>query len=375
MEKKRISVFSAFYPFRGGIAQFNARLYRSLEQLADVKAFTFKKQYPNWLFPGQTQFVSASDNADPIPARRIVSTFNPFSYFSAGIKLRKSRPTLFIANYWMTFFVPMFLVFNWFLPKKVKRIALLHNFVPHEKRFFDRIFNRLLVRQFDGFIVMSDKVRDDLLEFQPNARFLEIEHPWYDHFGEAIDQSIARDKLGIAMDKHTLLFFGIIRDYKGLDLLIDAMSALGSDYQLIIAGEIYGDKSVYLNQIQKSVMRSNIYLFDQYISDDEVKVYFSAADVSVLPYRGATQSGVTATSFYFNVPVIATNVGGLSQSVGHEVKGLIAENPDVQEITTTIQRYFSENWKSKCQESIRHARQQYSWEYFANELIDFSDRL
>ena len=356
MKEKKISIFSAFYPFRGGIAQFNARFYRSLERISKVKAFTFNQQYPSWLFPGQTQFVTDLDNADSIPADRIVSTFRPWTYISAAWKLRKSKPTVYIANYWMTIFTPMYVVFNLFIPKKVKRIALLHNFIPHEKRFFDRLLNRWMVKLFDGFVVMSDKVRDDLLSVNPEARFVQLEHPWYDHFGTPMDQAVARERLGISLTKHTLLFFGIIREYKGLDLLINAMDELDSDYQLVIAGEVYGDFAYLEQLISKSKNKSNIHLFNSYISDEEVKWYFSAADVCVLPYKSATQSGVTATSFYFNVPVIATNVGGLSQSVGHEVKGLIADYPTVEALVTTIQRYTAEEWKSKCQQAITHAR-------------------
>jgi glycosyltransferase involved in cell wall biosynthesis len=375
MKEKKISIFSAFYPFRGGIAQFNARFYQSLERISKVKAFTFNQQYPSWLFPGQTQFVTDLDNADSIPSGRIVSTFRPWTYISAAWKLRKSNPTVYIANYWMTIFTPMYAVFNVFLPKKVKRIALLHNFIPHEKRFFDRLFNRWMVKLFDGFIVMSDKVRDDLLSVHPEARFVQLEHPWYDHFGTPMDQAVARERLGISPTKHTLLFFGIIREYKGLDLLINAMDELDSDYQLVIAGEVYGDFSYLEQLISKSKNKSNIHLFNSYISDEEVKWYFSAADVCVLPYKSATQSGVTATSFYFNVPVIATNVGGLSQSVGHEVKGLIADYPTVEALTSTIQRYTAEEWKSKCQQAITHARHRYSWDYFAKEVLEFSDRI
>ena len=222
---------------------------------------------------------------------------------------------------------------------------------------------------------MSDKVKDDLLSVRPDARFIQLEHPWYDHFGSPINQEVAREKLGLDPNKHTLLFFGLIRAYKGLDLLINAMGKLGHEYQLVVAGEMYGDEKFYRELISKSPNVSNIHLFNKYISDDEVQYFFSSADVCVLPYRNATQSGVTATSFFFNIPVIATNVGGLSQAVGHEVKGLIVDSVTEEDLTLTIERYFNEQWKPKCQEAIAHARYQFSWEHFTNEVLQFSERI
>jgi len=375
MRKLNIAIFSAFFPFRGGIAQFNARLFRSLEKMASVETYTFNKQYPNWLFPGKTQFVTDQDKADPIPAQRVVSTFAPWTYVTGARKLAKTSPDVFIANYWMTIFVPMFIVFNWFLPKKSKRIVILHNLIPHEKRFFDRFLNKQLVRLFDGFVVMSDTVRDELLSLRSNAKFLQLEHPWYDHFGHQLPQNEAKKMLNLDEDKKTVLFFGIIRAYKGLDLLIEAFDALGDDYQLVIAGEIYGNDNQYEQMISSMSSKKRIHLFNRYISDEEVNVFFSASDVCVLPYRSATQSGVTATAFHFNVPIIATPVGGLPQTIGHEEKGLLTDAISAVAIANTLSVYFAEGWKPRCQEAITVAKSQHSWDHFAKELLDFSIHL
>lgn len=375
MNKQRFSVFSAFYPFRGGIAQFNARLFRALEKRVDLKAFTFKKQYPDFLFPGTSQFVTTEDLADPIPAERIVSTFNPLSYISGIRRLRVAQPDVFIANYWMSFFGLFLGLFALFLPKKVKKIAILHNLVPHEKRFFDAPLNRFFVNRYQGFVVMSDSVEKDLKKFRPDAKVLRMDHPWYDHFGSLIDKKGARQRLNLDHEKKTLLFFGIIRPYKGLDLLIQAFEMLPEDYQLVIAGEVYGKEHDYHQQIAKSSSKERIHFFNRYISDGEVHVFFSAADACVLPYRSATQSGITATSFHFEVPMVATDVGGLASIVGDGYMGAIAKEVTPVSISEGVKRLFDENHYQQCQENIKREKEKNTWEVFAQRLVDFSSSL
>ncbi len=375
MNKQRFSVFSAFYPFRGGIAQFNARLFRALEKKVDTSAFTFKKQYPDFLFPGTSQFVTTEDQADPVPAKRIVSTFNPLSYIRGIHSLRKAKPDVFIANYWMSFFGLFLGLFAAFLPKKVKKVAILHNLVPHEKRFFDAPLNRFFVKRYHGFVVMSDSVERDLKQIRPGARILRVDHPWYDHFGSLIDCKEARRMLNVAVDKKTLLFFGIIRPYKGLDLLIQAFNMLPEDYQLVIAGEVYGNNNDYHQQVANSSGRERIHFFNRYISDREVHVFFSAADACILPYRSATQSGITATSFHFEVPMVATDVGGLASIVGDHYMGVIAKEVTPDSISAGIKQLFDENLYILCQKNIRKEKEKNTWEAFAQRLVDFSTSL
>lgn len=371
----KISIFSAFYPFRGGIAQFNAKLYRELERENEIEAFTFKKQYPDFLFPGTSQFVEENENVDKIPAKRIVSTFNPFSYFKAAREIRNSNPEVFISNYWMSFFG----VFMGIMANKQRnstsKIAIIHNLIPHEPRFFDKWLNSFFLKRFDGFVVMSDKVKHDLLKSKPGAKFIQLEHPWYDHFGDILDSTESKQRLKILEDKKTLLFFGLIRDYKGLDLLIDAFSELDDSYQLLIAGEVYGNPGKYESQISNSVSKERIFFFNKYIPDDEVKYFFSAADVCILPYRSATQSGITATSFHFEVPIIATNVGGLHETVKNEQNGLIVEKQDSESIKQAIHNYFDKGLKEKFRQSIRKEKSENSWGQFAESLILFANSL
>lgn len=368
----KISIFSAFYPFRGGIAQFNARLVRSLEKENEVSAFTFKKQYPNFLFPGTNQFVGENDLVDKIEAKRIVSTFNPFTYLGAAKTIKAASPDLFITNYWMSFFGIFMGLFASKQKKEITKLAIIHNLIPHEQRFFDKWFNHFFLKRYDGFVVMSDSVKNDLLSCKPNAKYIQLNHPWYDHFGEKISALEAREKLKISPTKKTILFFGLIRDYKGLDLLIDAFSELNDEYQLVIAGEVYSNLQKYERQIAQSKAQSRIFFFNQYIPDSEVQNYFSAADVCILPYRTATQSGITATSFHFEVPIIATNVGGLKKIIELPELGLIVEEPKTNMLKDAICCYFENNLKEKFQINIRKEKESNTWGEFAKSLISFS---
>ena len=371
----KISIFSAFYPFRGGIAQFNGRLFRELEKKNPIKAFTFKNQYPNFLFPGTTQFVDEKDSSDKIPADRIVSTFNPLTYISASKRIKESQPDVFIANFWMSFFGVFLGFFAKRLPVTTKRIAIIHNLIPHEPRFFDKWLIRYFLKRYDAFVVMSDAVRNDLLKFKPEAKLIQMNHPWYDHFGEKIDRDSAHDQIGIDSKKKTILFFGIIRDYKGLDLLLDAFNSLDESYQLLIVGEVYSKLEMYQDLINHSPNKERIHFFNKYIQDSELNVYFSAADLCVLPYRTATQSGITATSFHFDVPILATNVGGFKSQIEAPGLGIVVNNPDSLLIQNGIEKYFNENLKSQFIDAIHVEKSKNTWEMYADKLISFSQEL
>lgn len=367
----KISLLSAFYPYRGGIAQFGAMLFRALEKDHDVKAFTFKRQYPGFLFPGSTQFVQDGDNADPIPANRVLDTTNPLSFGKTAGVIKSLEPDLVISQYWMTFFGPAFGSVHKRL-KGTKRITILHNVIPHEKRFFDAPANRYFLKYNDGFVVMSDKVLADLLSIRPDAKYLRIDHPSYDHFGESVDCLVALNSINLDPSKRHILFFGFIRDYKGLDLLIDSMLDLSHEFHLIIAGECYGDFSKYERQIEQNGLKDRVHIFNRYIPDKEVKFFFSASDVCVLPYKSATQSGITAIANHFALPVIATDVGGLKESISHDVDGLLVSNADPHLIGNAIKKYFREGKGLVFRKKLEETKNQKSWSTFAQRLIDFA---
>lgn len=371
----KVSLFSAFYPLRGGIAQFSAMLYRALEKDHEVSAFTFKRQYPNFLFPGTSQYVTDDDNPDVIKAEAVLDSVNPITFKTSAKKINQKNPDVFISQYWITFFGPSLGGLQKRLKKGTKRICILHNVIPHEKRFFDKGANRFFLKQNEGFVVMSDAVLKDLLSLKPEAKYLRIDHPVYDQFGAKKGRSEALEELKLPEDKKYVLFFGFIRDYKGLDLLIESLTSLPEEYHIIVAGEVYGSFEKYEKLIESTGTESRVHLFNHYISDDEVTNYFSAADVCALPYKDATQSGITAISHHFELPIIATDVGGLKENTRHLETGLIVEKPESGLIAKSIAQYFDENHKEKMSQNIAIEKGQNSWENFAAKVMDFAETL
>ncbi len=368
----KIALLSAFYPYRGGIAQFGAMFYRALEQRHDVKAYTFKRQYPDFLFPGTSQLVTDQDNADQIPAERILDSMQPLTYRKTAKAMMDFHPDIVISQYWMTFFGPSIGSVHKKIGSKAKRIAILHNVIPHEKRFFDRPANRFFLKHNDAFVVMSDTVMKDLLSLKPDAKFLRIDHPVYSQFGDRIDRTEALVKLNLPTDKKYLLFFGFIREYKGLDLLLETLVLLDDSYHVIVAGETYGSFDKYEELIKKHQLSERVHLFTEYISDEEVSTYFSASDVCMLPYKNATQSGITAIAHHFNTPIIATDVGGLKETIANNETGLIVERPDSQLLKSAIHKYFERNLQEVMSTNILNRKADNNWENFAQKILEFS---
>ena len=369
----KVVFFSALPPYRGGISDFSELVVSAMEQLCDLKAFTFKKQYPDFLFPGKTQL---SHNKFSKSYPRIVSGFNPLSYFSAVRQLKKSSPTIFITNYWMTFFAPMNIFFSKSLKNECLKIAIIHNLIPHEKRFFDSFFNRIFVKSYDGFIVLSESVKKDLLAIDPTAKHCLLKHPSYNQFGDKIAREEAAAALGLDPTKKILLFFGLIRNYKGLDLLLEAFSNLNKEFILLIAGEVYGDEITYSNLISKS-KNKNIHFVNQFIDEQDVKLYFSVADLCVLPYKSATQSGIQALANSFCLPVLISNVGGLAEDIVDEKNGFILNDINPLAIQNKIEEIFYENKLTQVEENLKleNILLNDTWTKFSDSLIQFCDTL
>jgi glycosyltransferase involved in cell wall biosynthesis len=368
----KIAFLSTFYPYRGGIAQFNAALFHALEKENQLKAFTFSRQYPDLLFPGKTQYTTQNDQADEIPALRTLDSLNPFTYYSTAKKINQFEPDLLIISYWMPFFAPSLgMVAKLVRKKGTKVISILHNIIPHEPKIGDLTLNRFFVRQNDACITLSQAVAQDLQKLSPTKKHSFHPHPIYEHFGEKIHKEIACERLKIPKDKKTLLFFGLIRDYKGLDILLEAFDNLSDEYILLIAGECYGKVDKYLELISKNKNKKQIFDHIRYIPDQEVPLFFSAADLLVLPYRTATQSGVVAISYHFDLPVIVTDVGSLKELVGKHEIGLVVSKPDSTEITVAIQAFFDNDLKPKFQKNIKQFKTKYSWDSLAKEITNF----
>ena len=373
----KVVYLSTFYPYRGGIAQFNALLFRAMEKHHEMHAVTFKRQYPNMLFPGKTQYVTQDDIADPVPAVRKLDSVNPLSYWTTAKYLRKQAPDLVLTKYWMTFFGPSLGFVLGRQSRFTKRIAVLDNVIPHEKRFFDNAFNRYFLRRNDGFIAMTEKVKEDLLSYVPHAKCVVIPHPVYNQFGTKVtrEEALNQLNLGYLKDRKILLFFGIIRDYKGLDLLLDVMAALPKEYHLILAGESYGSFDGYAQQIEELSIGDRCHVFQRYISDGEVPWFFSAADVCMLTYKSATQSGITGIAQHFELPMIATHVGGLAETIQHGKTGLICRDRSPKSIADSVITYFEEGMRTSMSMELARENKNNTWEGFADKLLAFVKEL
>jgi len=366
----KIAYLSTFYPYRGGIAQFNAALYRSFEKFAEVKAYTFTRQYPSFLFPGQTQLVLPSDKADRILAERILDTINPMSYLRSAQKIRRWEPELLLTKFWMPFFAPSLGTVCKYMSDSTTKISILDNVKPHEKRPGDERLTKYFLRHNDAFVVMSETVKNDLLELKADARFIEHVHPLYNHFGEKVPQKIAQDKLLLPFDKKILLFFGFIRDYKGLDILIETMKYLPEEYHLLIAGEPYGNFDKYERLIKIHEVEDKITKHVRYISDAEVPLCFSAADLCVLPYRSATQSGIIAIAYHFDLPIVATNVGSLREMIEPNDTGYLVAKPDALLLADAIKAVFAQSLLEKYRKNIQIYKSIASWDSLARKIAD-----
>lgn len=367
----KIAILSPFYPYRGGIAQFSGRLYTELQKENEVKAFTFTTLYPEFLFPGKTQYVTEDDTATVIDSERVLNSINPFSYIKTAKRINKYEPDVLIVAYWMPFMSPAYSIICNLINKKTKIIALVHNVISHEPSFFEAPLAKLFFNRCDGFIALSEPVKKDLQRLKPNSKVLVKEHPIYDHYGDRIDKAMACKDLGIKDYKKNLLFFGLIRDYKGLDMLIEAMADLDDSYQLIIAGECYGDFSKYQRLIGQSPLRDNIVAMEQYIPDSLVPTLFSASDVLVLPYRSATQSGVIALAYQMELPMIGTNVGALGETIRESQTGLVTEKVSKEAISKAILDFFNTSDIDIYKENLLKEKKRLSWANFAQSIEDF----
>ena len=372
----KIAILSCFHPYRGGISQFNTTLFTELSKEHTVKAFNFKRQYPEILFPGKTQYVEQSGEKPQFDTIRILDTANPLTYLPTARSIREFGPDMLIMRYWMPYFAPSLGFVARHIGKECKIISIMDNVIPHEQHFFDKPLTRYFMRANNGFVTLCNAVKEDLLDIDPKAKYCVCPHPVYSNFGERTDILMARQALGIDPAKKTLLFFGLIRDYKGLDILIEAFAGLDSSYQLVIAGEPYGSIDKYAQLIQKSGRKEDIHLFDRFIADDEVSKFFCASDLCVLPYRSATQSGISAIAYHFDLPMVTTAVGGLPEAIGATGTGIVTEDITPEGIRKAITNYFSDpSTPQKMKKAIAAEKERLSWSTFCKNIINFYNTL
>ena len=363
----RIVILGTAWPYRGGLAAFNERLARQYQAEGhEVEIVTFTLQYPSFLFPGKTQY-STEPAPEGLKIKRMLNAINPFSWLRTGCYIRRQKPDLLITKFWLPFMAPALGTANRAAKRKgLKRITILDNLVPHEKRFGDKMFAKYFVRSVDGMVAMSKSVLADADLFDPKGLKPRVfcPHPLYDHYGETMPAADARRAIGLPEEGRNVLFFGFIRDYKGLDLLLDAMAdkRLGEmGVRLIVAGEFYGDPAPYHEQLRRLNLGDRVALHTDFIPDHEVNRYFCAADIVAQPYKTATQSGVTQIAFHFEKPMLVTNVGGLPEIVPDGKVGFVVE-PDVRQIADALVRFFEEDWASRLTAGVREEKQKYQWD-------------
>jgi glycosyltransferase involved in cell wall biosynthesis len=370
---KKIIIIGPAYPLRGGgMSTFNERLARAFMQAGHtVSIYTFSLQYPSFLFPGSSQY-----STEPAPAgldiKVLINSINPLNWIKTGIRLRKERPDIIVVRYWLPFMGPCFGTILRIAKKNQhsKVVCIADNIIPHEKRIGDTAFTKYFIKPVDAFITMSEKVLGDLSLFHNSKPAVYIPHPLYDNFGEKIAKADARAHIGIPNDAKIILFFGFIRKYKGLDILLDAMALLKDrmpDLRLLIAGEYYEDKKQYEDQMSLLQIQDRLILRTSFIPDNEIKNYLCAADLVVQPYRNATQSGVTPLAYHFEIPMIVTNVGGLAAMVPHDKAGLVAE-PNAVSIALNIEAFFQKG-EAWFLPHLREEKKKYSWELMVNEIL------
>ncbi|MBK8551106.1 MAG: glycosyltransferase [Ignavibacteria bacterium] len=376
----KIVIVGTAYPMRGGIAQFNSLLYKYLSADNDVKMFSFRRQYPEILFPGKTQF-EQGEPAYKIPDDRnviCVDSVNPYNWISTGIKIAQEKPDLIIFKYWLPFFAPCFAVISYMAKKysNTKVLFICDNVIPHEKRFGDNFFTKLAFGQVDYFVVMSRTVEEDLKKFNQGKPYKLIQHPVYNMFGDKVSKEEAKEFIfkEYSIDvrnENVILFFGFIRKYKGLNYLIEAMPGILKkvNLKLLVVGEFYDDSNKYMEQIKNLKLDESISVVSDFVPDSNVKYFFSACDVVVLPYSDATQSGIIQIAYHYDKPVIATDVGGLAEVVRNNETGFLIKPKDANAISDAVIKFYEEKLEDKFSNNAKEEKKKFSWEEFTSKIL------
>ncbi len=370
----KIIIIGPAHPLRGGLASYNERLAKEfIDEGHDATIYTFSYQYPSFLFPGTTQFSTEPAPAN-IPIHVKINSVNPLNWIAVGNELKNLKPDVIVVRYWLPFMGPCLGTILRIVKKNkhTQIVCIADNIIPHEKRPGDTVFTRYFLKPIDRFITMSEKVLQDLKQFAKDKPAKFVPHPLYDNFGEKISKEEARQHLNITGDVHIVLFFGFIRKYKGLDILLNSIKLLNTEYgvkniRLLVAGEFYEDEKNYEQLLNDPEIKPYLILHTQFISDSEVKYYLCAADCVVQPYRSATQSGVTPLAYHFEVPMIVTNVGGLPSLVPDGKAGLIAE-PNAENIAEEIIEYFSRG-KEFFTPFLKVEKKKYSWKVMTEAIL------
>lgn len=369
----KITILGPAHPYRGGLANIMhimARNYLRRGDEVDIKTFTL--QYPSILFPGKSQTLSTPRPSD-LNISRCLNTINPFNWWRVGRLIQRERPDFVLVKYWTPFMAPAFGTIARLIHRNhhTKMICQIDNVEPHEHHFVDKPFNRYFLKAVDGFVYMSEQVHGELQAYT-SAPALFSPHPLFENFGERVPRHEAVEHLSLCPEERYVLFFGLVRDYKGLDVLLDAWAKLKKEgktlhRKLIVAGEFYTAEEPYLKQIEDLGLKDEVILHDRFIPDEEVKYYFSLADFVVQPYKTATQSGVTQIAYQFCTPMIVTNVGGLKEIVPDGKVGFVAE-PNSDAVCAAIGRIYEDGVLERFSQNCKEERKRFSWDVMCDRL-------
>ncbi len=371
---KKVVIIGPAHPLRGGLASFDERLATAFQQAGnDTIIYTFSLQYPGFLFPGTTQYSSEPAPTD-LKIHVSINSINPINWLKVGQNLKKQQVDIVIVRYWLPFMGPCLGTILRCIKKNKKTtvIAITDNIIPHEKRLGDHWFTKYFLKPVDACITMSEKVMQDLRTFT-NKPAIQVVHPLYDNFGDGVQKSAARIKIGLPQNEKIILFFGFIRHYKGLDILLEAMHLLkemNAGIKLLIAGEYYEDSKRYTDLIQQFNLQDVVYAHTQFINDSQVKYYLSAADFVIQPYRNATQSGVTPLAYHFEKPMLVTNVGGLPDMVSNNKSGIVVP-ANAADIAAGIQLLYDKG-ESFFIPHLREEKKKYSWNNLITNIMNLA---
>lgn len=369
----KIFIIGPAYPLRGGPAQFNENLCAELNKAGhNAQIISYSLQYPNFLFPGSSQFESSGTAPIGIKIHTLINTVNPLNWIKVANFIKREKPDFILFRYWLPFFGPCLGTIGRLVKSKTKVLALTDNIIPHEKRFGDKPFTKYFVKSCHGFIAMSKTVLNDISKFSSNQNKAYSPHPMYETYGASVTMENAREKLKLNPSDKIILFFGLIRRYKGLDLLMEAMAnpeIKKQNIKLLIAGEFYEDKKPYLDLIEKHQLQNQIILHDKFIANQDVRYYFCAVNLVAQTYRNATNSGVTMIGYFYEKPMLVTNVGGLTEIVPNEKCGYVIETA-IPKISEKIIDYFSKNKETEFTKNVQLEKKKYEWTEFIRVLLN-----
>ena len=380
----RIVLVGTAYPLRGGIAHYVGLLWKYLSRRHDVHVVTFSRQYPKLLFPGKSQEESG-DAGIPIDSVQWIDSINPFNWIRTGFRVRALQADLIVFKFWMPFFAPSYgtiaAIARW--GRRTKTMFICDNIIPHERRPGDKLLTRFAFRYIDSYVVQSRAVERDLKQWHPDPLTSYLPHPVYEIFGEEEERSAARARLAevdpamtLTDDERVMLFFGYVRDYKGLDVILDAMPSIleRMKVRLLVVGEFYNNEQKYRDQVRRLGVGDYVVFHSDYVPNEEVGTYFSAADVLTLPYKSATQSGIIQIAYNFHRPVIATDVGGLGEVIVDGRTGAIVPPEDPHALAAAVIDFFAHDRFAEYRANVIEEKKKYSWEHMAEGIEELYER-